>query len=163
MPDDSSDITQGRARGTVSLPDSGLSPWWRLTIRMLLALTVLTVTVGIVYLDRHAYRDANDPPLTGRSERVPVDVGTGRIGDQTRPEGDTIEVPVHQVTINRGATMKLPKEVPEHEIAILLSTDLQVKHPLAPLLRRPEPVDARHRCDNDHVAASKERRRRRQP
>ena len=62
MPDDSSDITQGRSRGSVSLPDPARSPWWELGRRLLLALAILGGTVLIVYLDREAYRDNNDPP-----------------------------------------------------------------------------------------------------
>jgi len=65
VPDDSSDITQGRTRGSVSLPESGRSPWFRLTVRLGLAIGVLVLTTLIVYVDRHAYRDANDPPLYG--------------------------------------------------------------------------------------------------
>ncbi|MBZ5741151.1 potassium channel family protein [Nocardioides mangrovi] len=65
MPDDSSDITQGRARGKLSLPDPARSPWWELGRRLLLALAILVGTVLIVYLDRGAYRDGNDPPHYG--------------------------------------------------------------------------------------------------
>ena len=38
MPDDSSDITQGRSRGKLSLPASTRSPWWELGRRLLMAL-----------------------------------------------------------------------------------------------------------------------------
>jgi voltage-gated potassium channel len=63
--DDSSEITPGRRVGLISLPDQVRSPWWELGRRMLLALAILTGTVLIVYFDRHAYRDANDPPHFG--------------------------------------------------------------------------------------------------
>ncbi len=61
MAEDSSDITQGRARGKLSLPDPVRSPWWELGRRLLLAIAILVGTVLLVYLDRHNYRDANDP------------------------------------------------------------------------------------------------------
>ena len=65
MPD-SSDITQGRVLGgKVSLPDPGRSPWWELGRRLLLAVVILVGTTMVVYFDRHAYRDGNDPPLYG--------------------------------------------------------------------------------------------------
>ena len=62
MPDESSDITQGRVRGQLALPASTASPWWQLSRRLLLALFILVATVLIVYIDRAAYRDGNDPP-----------------------------------------------------------------------------------------------------
>ncbi len=65
MPDDSSDPMQDRNRGKLSIPDPARSPWWELGRRLLLALAILTVTVAIVYFDRHAYIDDNDPPLYG--------------------------------------------------------------------------------------------------
>ncbi|MCW2774503.1 MAG: TrkA-N domain protein [Nocardioides sp.] len=61
MPDDSSDITQGRSRGKVSLPDRIVSPWWALGRRLLLAIAILAGTVALVYLDRGSYADNNDP------------------------------------------------------------------------------------------------------
>jgi voltage-gated potassium channel len=60
--DDSSDITQRRVVGKLSLPDRVRSPWWELGRRLLLAVAILVGTVLIVYLDRGAYRDGNDPP-----------------------------------------------------------------------------------------------------
>lgn len=62
MAEDSSDITVGRARGKLSLPDQVRSPWWELGRRLLLAIAILVGTVLLVYFDRHNYRDANDPP-----------------------------------------------------------------------------------------------------
>jgi len=65
--DDSSEIGQGSGRtvGLISLPDPVRSPWWELGRRLLLAFAILFGTVLIVYLDRGAYRDGNDPPLYG--------------------------------------------------------------------------------------------------
>lgn len=65
MAEDTRDISAGRAVGKVSLPDRTRSPWWELGRRLLLALAILVGTVLIVYLDRHAYRDGNDPPHYG--------------------------------------------------------------------------------------------------
>ena len=65
MAEDSSDNAQGRAVGKVSLPDRTRSPWWELGRRLLLAVAILLGTVLIVYLDRDAYRDGNDPPHYG--------------------------------------------------------------------------------------------------
>lgn len=61
MRDDSSDKTQGQVRGQLALPESTVSPWWQLGRRLLLALGILVATVLIVYLDRDAYADNNDP------------------------------------------------------------------------------------------------------
>jgi len=65
--DDSSEIGQGTGRsvGLISLPDPAQSPWWQLGKRLLLAFVILFGTVLIVYFDRHAYRDGNDPPNFG--------------------------------------------------------------------------------------------------
>jgi voltage-gated potassium channel len=67
VPEDSSDITQGRIVGKLSLPDRQRSPWWELTRRLLLAIAILLGTVLLVYFDRSAYRDGNDPPGYGVS------------------------------------------------------------------------------------------------
>jgi voltage-gated potassium channel len=65
--DDSSEIGQGTGRsvGLISLPDPAQSPWWQLGKRLLLAFVILFGTVLIVYFDRAAYRDGNDPPNFG--------------------------------------------------------------------------------------------------
>jgi voltage-gated potassium channel len=65
--DDSSEIGQGTGRsvGLISLPDPAQSPWWQLGKRLLLAFVILFSTVLIVYFDRGAYRDGNDPPNFG--------------------------------------------------------------------------------------------------
>ncbi|WP_372728198.1 TrkA family potassium uptake protein [Nocardioides sp.] len=61
MPDVSSDLPAGSIRGWISLPENIRSPWWELGRRLLLALAILAGTVLLVFLDRHGYRDANDP------------------------------------------------------------------------------------------------------
>ncbi len=48
-------------------------------------------------------------------------------------------------------------------VAVVLLPHLEDQHPLAPLLRRAEPVDAGDGGHDDHVAAREERRRRREP
>ena len=50
-----------RGPAMVSLPERTRSPWWELSRRLLLALGILVGTVLLVYLDRSAYRDNNDP------------------------------------------------------------------------------------------------------
>ena len=65
VPDETSDLSAGRARGKVSLPERVRSPWWELGRRLLAAVVILVGTVVIVYVDRHGYRDANDPPFYG--------------------------------------------------------------------------------------------------
>jgi len=54
----------GRAWDLVALPERGRSPWWELGRRLLLALAILVGTVLLVYLDRDAYADNNDPTNT---------------------------------------------------------------------------------------------------
>ncbi|MFC5179550.1 potassium channel family protein [Nocardioides taihuensis] len=63
MADDVRDTT-----GRVALPDKVRSPWWQLGRRMLLAVLILVGTVMLVYLDRDAYRDNNDP--TGQVDMI---------------------------------------------------------------------------------------------
>lgn len=47
--------------GLVALPDRARSPWWELGRRLLLALAILVGTVLLVWFDRDAYADNNDP------------------------------------------------------------------------------------------------------
>ena len=61
MPERSDPFAEPK-RGKVSLPDKVRSPWWELGRRVLLAVGILVGTVLLVYLDRDAYRDNNDPP-----------------------------------------------------------------------------------------------------
>ena len=50
--------------GNIELPASTLSPWWQLSRRLLMALAILVGTVLLVWLDRDAYVDNNDPART---------------------------------------------------------------------------------------------------
>jgi voltage-gated potassium channel len=61
--DDATNLSDGHARGRVSLPEKIRSPWWELVRRFLVAIGILVGTVLLVYLDRSGYRDANDPPF----------------------------------------------------------------------------------------------------
>ncbi len=54
-------------------------------------------------------------------------------------------------------------ELAQHEVAVVLGADLDVDHPLTPLLRRAEAVDAGDGRDHDHVATGEERRGRGEP
>lgn len=47
--------------GRVQLPERSRSPWFELTRRLLLAVSILVGTVMLVYFDREGYRDASDP------------------------------------------------------------------------------------------------------
>jgi voltage-gated potassium channel len=55
-----SDAPAGSA-GLVALPDRVRSPWWELGRRLLLAVGILVGTVLLVWFDRDAYVDNNDP------------------------------------------------------------------------------------------------------
>lgn len=59
MPDQLNDDARGRVR----LPAIVRSPVWELSRRLIMAIALLSFTVALVYLDRHNYRDANDPPF----------------------------------------------------------------------------------------------------
>jgi voltage-gated potassium channel len=48
--------------GYVVLPEPNRSPWWSLSLRLLLGLAIITFTVMLVFFDRSGYRDNNDPP-----------------------------------------------------------------------------------------------------
>ncbi len=54
-------------------------------------------------------------------------------------------------------------QLPQDEVAVVLGAHLEVGHPVAPLLRRSQAVDAGHRRDDDHVAPGEERRSRGEP
>jgi voltage-gated potassium channel len=59
--DYTTDSLADRSRGRVSLPEKVRSPWWELGRRMLAAFAILVGTVLLVYVDRDAYHDSNDP------------------------------------------------------------------------------------------------------
>jgi voltage-gated potassium channel len=56
-----SDRTSAVTGNLISLPEGQTSPWRALGRRFLAAGLVLVGTVALVYLDRHGYRDGNDP------------------------------------------------------------------------------------------------------
>lgn len=97
MADDSSDFARGRTLGKVSLPDPARSPWWELGRRLLLALAILSGTVLIVYLDRAAYHDGNDP--TGKVNLVDAIYYT-TVTLSTTGYGDIAPVEAHARLIN---------------------------------------------------------------
>ncbi|WP_395691445.1 potassium channel family protein [Nocardioides sp.] len=120
MPDDSSDLTQGRARGGVALPDSTRSPWWRLGVRLLLAVGIFVVTVLIVYVDRGAYRDANDPPFFGVNLVDAVYYATVTLS--TTGYGDIAPVSAHARLVN--AFVVTPLRIAF--LVLLIGTTLEV-------------------------------------
>lgn len=111
MADDSSDITQGHSLGKLSLPASTRSPWWELGRRLLMAVAILVGTVLIVYLDRHAYVDGNDP--TGEVDLVDsiyyttVTLSTTGYGDITPAEAHARMINAFVVTPLRIAFLVL--------------------------------------------------------
>ena len=64
MPDDQERHEQSR-HGYVVLPDRGNTIWRALFYRLLLGIAIIAFTVLLVYVDRHGYRDSNDPPSYG--------------------------------------------------------------------------------------------------
>jgi voltage-gated potassium channel len=64
VPDDQERHEQSR-HGYVVLPDRGSSIWRAMSYRLLLGIGIIAFTVLLVYLDRHGYRDSNDPPRYG--------------------------------------------------------------------------------------------------
>lgn len=97
MPEDSSDITQGRVSGKVSLPDPGRSPWWELSRRLLLALAILVGTVLLVWFDRSGYVDNNDP---GREIDLVDSIYYTTVTLSTTGYGDIAPVAPHARLIN---------------------------------------------------------------
>lgn len=63
MADDWSAPNPGGNRGRVMLPEVVRSPWWQLGRRVILASAILVGTVLLIWFDRDAYRDNNDPTL----------------------------------------------------------------------------------------------------
>jgi voltage-gated potassium channel len=59
--EDLQDPSAARTRGRVALPEKVRSPWWELGRRMLAAIGILVGTVLLVWFDREAYADNNDP------------------------------------------------------------------------------------------------------
>jgi len=59
------DQSVGRTRASVALPEPDRSPWWELGRRILAAVGILVGTVLLVYFDRDAYVDNNDPSGRG--------------------------------------------------------------------------------------------------
>ena len=119
MPEDSSDITQGRVGGQLKLPASTASPWWQLGRRLLMAVGILVATVLIVYLDRGAYRDGNDP-----TEQVSlVDaIYYATVTLSTTGYGDIAPVDAHARLIN--AFVITPLRIAF--LALLIGTTLEV-------------------------------------
>jgi voltage-gated potassium channel len=60
VPDDQERHEQSR-HGYVVLPDRGNTIWRALLHRLLLGVAIVTVTVLLVWFDRHGYTDSNDP------------------------------------------------------------------------------------------------------
>ena len=120
MPDQSSDITQGRGLGQLKLPASTASPWRQLSRRLLLAVAILVATVLIVYLDRGAYRDGNDPPGYGVDLVDAIYYATVTLS--TTGYGDIAPVEAHARLIN--AFIVTPLRIAF--LALLIGTTLEV-------------------------------------
>ena len=112
MADDSSEIGQGTGRsvGLISLPDPARSPWWELGRRLLLAFAILVGTVLIVYFDRDAYRDGNDPPDNGVDLVDSIYYTTVTLS--TTGYGDIAPVAPHARLINAFVDHPAPHRLP---------------------------------------------------
>ena len=118
MPDESSDA-QGRVRGVIALPDATRSPWWQLSRRLLLALAILVGTVLLVWFDRTAYTDGNDP--TGKVDMVDSIYYT-TVTLSTTGYGDIAPVEPHARLIN--AFVVTPLRIAF--LVLLIGTTLEV-------------------------------------
>jgi voltage-gated potassium channel len=103
----------------VSLPERVRSPWWELTRRLILAVAILVFTVLLVYLDRHGYRDSNDP--TGRISIIDAFYYT-TVTLSTTGYGDIAPVADHSRLIN--ALVVTPLRI--GFLALLIGTTLEV-------------------------------------
>ncbi|MBZ5733791.1 potassium channel family protein [Nocardioides sp. TRM66260-LWL] len=106
-------------RGRVSLPERVRSPWWQLGRRVLLAAAILIGTVLLVWLDRAAYRDNNDP--TARVDLVDAIYYT-TVTLSTTGYGDIAPVAPHARMIN--AFVITPARIAF--LVLLIGTTLEV-------------------------------------
>ncbi|MBO0843284.1 MAG: two pore domain potassium channel family protein, partial [Nocardioides sp.] len=115
---DTSPFATGAGAG-VSLPERVRSPWWQLTRRLLLALAILVGTVLLVYLDKGAYTDANDP--SGRVSLVDAIYYT-TVTLSTTGYGDIAPIAPHSRFIN--AFVITPARIAF--LVLLIGTTLEV-------------------------------------
>ena len=119
MADDATNPSDGRTRGKVSLPEKARSPWWELGRRLLVAVAILVGTVLLVYLDRDAYNDGNDP--TGKVDLVDSIYYT-TVTLSTTGYGDIAPVEPHARLIN--AFVVTPLRIAF--LVLLIGTTLEV-------------------------------------
>lgn len=106
-------------RGRVSLPARTRSPWWQLGRRVLLATAILVGTVLLVWFDRAAYRDNNDP--TGHVDLVDAIYYT-TVTLSTTGYGDIAPVAPHARMLN--AFIITPARIAF--LVLLIGTTLEV-------------------------------------
>lgn len=105
--------------GNVALPDRARSPWWELGRRLLLALAILVGTVLLVWFDRDAYADNNDP--TGTVDLIDALYYT-TVTLSTTGYGDIAPVEPHARMIN--AFIVTPARIAF--LVLLIGTTLEV-------------------------------------
>ena len=103
----------------VALPETVRSPWWQLGRRLLAALAILVGTVLLVYLDRDAYADNNDP--TGQISLIDAIYYT-TVTLSTTGYGDIAPVEAHARMIN--AFIITPARIAF--LVLLIGTTLEV-------------------------------------
>jgi voltage-gated potassium channel len=105
--------------GKVSLPERTRSPWWELGRRVLMALAILVGTMLLVWFDREAYVDNNDP--TGTVDLVDAIYYT-TVTLSTTGYGDIAPVEPHARLIN--AFIITPARIAF--LVLLIGTTLEV-------------------------------------
>ncbi|MEU6134195.1 potassium channel family protein [Nocardioides sp. NPDC047086] len=103
----------------IALPETVRSPWWQLGRRLLAALAILVGTVLLVYIDRDAYADNNDP--TGQISLIDAIYYT-TVTLSTTGYGDIAPVEAHARMIN--AFIITPARIAF--LVLLIGTTLEV-------------------------------------
>lgn len=112
------DAPSGRP-GLIALPDRARSPWWQLGRRLLMAMSILVGTVLLVWFDRDAYVDNNDP--TGAVDLVDALYYT-TVTLSTTGYGDIAPVAEHARMLN--AFIVTPARIAF--LVLLIGTTLEV-------------------------------------
>lgn len=107
--------------GQITLPAPDHSPWWQLTKRLMLAVGILVVTVGLVYFDRGGYYDGNDSAHHFKMDLVDS-IYYSTVTLSTTGYGDIAPLATHSRLIN--AFIFTPLRIVF--LALLIGTTLEV-------------------------------------